>query len=128
MLFRSYDTVVGDRGATLSGGERQRISIARAVIRDTPILILDEPTTGLDSASESAVIEALDRLMKNRTTIVIAHHLGTIRNADVIFVMNESELVESGRHDALLAKKGLYAELFETQDCPGGKNLTVESA
>jgi ATP-binding cassette, subfamily B, bacterial len=91
---QGYDTLVGERGATLSGGQRQRIAIARAVIRDTPILILDEPTTGLDSESEEAVLEALDRLMKNRTTIVIAHHLGTIRNADVIFVMKESELVE----------------------------------
>ena len=110
-----YNTIVGERGVTLSGGQRQRIAIARAVIRDTPILILDEPTTGLDSASEEAVIEALDRLMKNRTTIVIAHHLPTIRNADVIFVMKESELVESGTHDALLANNGLYAGLFSAQ-------------
>ena len=112
---QGYNTIVGERGATLSGGQRQRIAIARAVIRDTPILILDEPTTGLDSASEEAVIEALDRLMKNRTTVVIAHHLPTIRNADTIFVMKESELVESGTHDALLAKNGLYAELFSAQ-------------
>lgn len=112
---QGYNTVVGERGTTLSGGQRQRIAIARAVIRDTPVLILDEPTTGLDSASEEAVIEALDRLMKNRTTIVIAHHLPTIRNADVIFVMKESELVETGTHDALLAKNGLYAELFSAQ-------------
>lgn len=110
-----YDTMVGERGTTLSGGQRQRIAIARAVIRDTPILILDEPTTGLDSASEEVVIEALDRLMKNRTTIVIAHHLETIRSADIIFVMKESELVESGTHEALLAKHGLYAELFNAQ-------------
>ncbi|HTU35498.1 MAG TPA: ABC transporter ATP-binding protein [Candidatus Acidoferrum sp.] len=110
-----YDTIVGERGATLSGGQRQRIAIARAVIRDTPLLILDEPTTGLDSASEAAVIEALDRLMKDRTTIVIAHHLQTIRNADIIFVMKDSELVESGTHDGLLTKHGFYAELFEAQ-------------
>jgi ATP-binding cassette, subfamily B, bacterial len=121
-----YGTVVGERGATLSGGERQRIAIARAVIRDTPILILDEPTTGLDSSSEEAVIEALDRLMKNRTTIVIAHHLGTIRNADVIFVMKESELVESGTHDALLAKNGLYAELFRTQSARSAERIAPE--
>ena len=112
---QGYNTIIGERGATLSGGQRQRIAVARAVIRDTPLLILDEPTTGLDSASEQAVIEALDRLMKNRTTIVIAHHLATIRNADIIFVMKESELVESGTHDALLAKNGLYAELFSAQ-------------
>jgi ATP-binding cassette, subfamily B, bacterial len=118
---QGYDTIVGERGATLSGGQRQRIAIARAVIRDTPILILDEPTTGLDSASEDAVIEALDRLMKNRTTVVIAHHLGTIRNANVIFVMKESELVESGDHDTLLAKSGLYADLFRTQSALGAE-------
>jgi ATP-binding cassette subfamily B protein len=110
-----FDTVIGERGATLSGGQRQRIAVARAVIRDTPILILDEPTTGLDSASEDAVIEALARLMRNRTTIVIAHHLATIRNADVIFVMKESELVETGRHEALRARNGLYAEFFRAQ-------------
>lgn len=110
-----YDTIIGERGTTLSGGQRQRIAIARAVIRDNPILILDEPTTGLDSASEEAVLDALDRLMKNRTTIVVAHHLQTIRNADVIFVMKDSEMVETGTHDGLLAKNGLYAELFAAQ-------------
>jgi len=123
-MQQGYDTIVGERGATLSGGQRQRIAIARAVIRDTPILILDEPTTGLDSASEEAVIEALDRLMKNRTTIVIAHHLGTIRNANVIFVMRESELVESGTHDVLLAKDGLYAELFKAQSSLGAEKVS----
>jgi ABC-type multidrug transport system fused ATPase/permease subunit len=116
-----YGTAVGERGATLSGGERQRIAIARAVIRNTPILILDEPTTGLDSSSEEIVIEALERLMKQRTTIMIAHHLGTIRNADVIFVMKESELVERGTHETLLAKNGLYAELFRRQSIRNGE-------
>jgi subfamily B ATP-binding cassette protein MsbA len=111
-----YDTMLGERGVTLSGGQRQRIAIARAVIRDTPILILDEPTSGLDAASEEAVIEALDRLMKNRTTILIAHHLGTIRHADVIFVVNESELAEQGTHEELLAKGGVYAEMYKTQN------------
>jgi ATP-binding cassette, subfamily B, bacterial len=125
-MSRGYDTVVGERGATLSGGQRQRIAIARAVIRDTPLLILDEPTTGLDSASEEAVIEALDRLMKNRTTIVIAHHLGTIRNADVIFVMKESELVEKGSHETLLARNGLYAELFKAQSTLGAEKITSQ--
>ncbi len=110
-----YDTMLGERGVTLSGGQRQRIAIARAVIRDTPILVLDEPTSGLDSASEEAVIEALDRLMKNRTTVLIAHHLGTIRHADIIFVVNNSELVEQGSHEELLAQGGIYADLYKTQ-------------
>ena len=111
-----YDTMLGERGVTLSGGQRQRIAIARAVIRDTPILILDEPTSGLDAASEDSVIEALDRLMKGRTTVLIAHHLGTIRHADIIYVVNDSELVEQGTHEELLAKDGVYAELYKTQN------------
>ena len=110
-----YDTMVGERGVTLSGGQRQRIAIARAIIRDTPILILDEPTSGLDAQSEQAVIEALDRLMKGKTSIVIAHHLGTIRHADVIFVVKDNQLVEHGTHDELLAAGGLYSELYEIQ-------------
>jgi ATP-binding cassette subfamily B protein len=114
-----YDTIVGERGVTLSGGQRQRIAIARAVIRDTPILILDEPTSGLDAASEQAVIGALDALMKGRTSVVIAHHLGTIRHADVIFVINDSALVEQGTHEALLAQNGVYAELHRLQAAEG---------
>ena len=110
-----YDTMVGERGVTLSGGQRQRIAIARAVIRDTPILVLDEPTVGLDAASEQSVIEALDKLMKGRTSVVIAHHLDTIRHADIIFVINDCELVEQGTHDALMASDGPYAELYTTQ-------------
>src|SRR3989475_6686266 len=96
----------------LSGGQRQRIAIARAIVRNTPILILDEPTAGLDAASEQAVVEALDHLMAGRTSIVIAHHLNSIRHADVIFVIDGSEIVEHGTHDALLAKGGVYAELY----------------
>src|SRR6185369_16449337 len=99
-----YDTMVGERGVSLSGGQRQRVAIARALIRNTPILILDEPTSGLDAASEEGVIEALDRLMKDRTTILVAHHLSTIRHADVIFVVRDCELVEQGSHEELLAK------------------------
>ena len=111
-----YDTMVGERGMTLSGGQRQRIAIARAIVRDTPILILDEPTAGLDAGSEQSVIGALDALMKGRTSVVIAHHLGTIQHADVIFVINDSALVEQGTHEELLAKNGVYAELHRIQN------------
>jgi subfamily B ATP-binding cassette protein MsbA len=110
-----YDTMVGERGMTLSGGQRQRIAIARAVLRDTPILILDEPTVGLDAASEHAVLDALDTLTKGRTSVVIAHHLSAIRHADVIFVIKDTELVEHGTHDTLLARDGVYAELYRIQ-------------
>jgi ATP-binding cassette, subfamily B, bacterial len=116
-----YDTMVGERGVSLSGGQRQRVAIARAVIRDTPILILDEPTSGLDAASEQSVIEALDRLMKGRTTLLIAHHLGTIRHADCIFVVKDCELVEHGTHEELLAADGTYAELHKIQTAVGAE-------
>ena len=112
-LSDGYDTVLGERGMTLSGGQRQRIAIARAVIRNTPILILDEPTTGLDSASEKLVFEALDRLMEGRTVVVIAHRLSTIQRADAIFVVKEGEIVERGKHDELVANSGRYRQLYE---------------
>ena len=117
-----YATLVGERGATLSGGERRRIAIARAIVRNTPILILDEPTSGLDAASEQAVIEALQRLMEGRTSIVIAHHLHSIRHADIIFVVKDSEIVEQGTHERLLMNQGLYARLYETQTTMGASN------
>jgi ATP-binding cassette subfamily B protein len=110
-----YDTMIGERGVTLSGGQRQRIAIARAVIRNTPILVLDEPTSGLDAASEQLVFEALDRLMEDKTCIVIAHHLATIRRANIIFVVKDNTIVERGTHEELLAAGGLYAELYEIQ-------------
>ena len=112
---QGYNSLVGERGVTLSGGQRQRIAIARAIIRDTPILLMDEPTTGLDSASEKLVFEALDRLMEGKTSIVIAHRLSTIRRAGVIFVIKEGEIIERGRHDELMKMGGLYAELYELQ-------------
>jgi ATP-binding cassette subfamily B protein len=114
-LPKGYDTLVGERGVSLSGGQRQRIAIARAVVRNTPILILDEPSSGLDAESERLVFEALDRLMQGKTSIVIAHRLSTIRSADVIFVVQDGKLVESGKHEQLAAAGGLYAELYDIQ-------------
>jgi subfamily B ATP-binding cassette protein MsbA len=113
-----YDTMVGERGVTLSGGQRQRIAIARAMIRNTPILILDEPGTGLDAESENLVFEALERLMKGKTSIVIAHRLATIQRSDVIFVIDEGVITQTGSHDDLLKTEGLYAELFKLQSIP----------
>ena len=110
-----YDTMVGERGVSLSGGQRQRIAIARAIIRNTPILLLDEPTSGLDAESEQMVFEALGRLMEGKTSIVIAHHLATIQKADVIFVVKDFQLAESGTHAELLAAGGVYSELYGLQ-------------
>ena len=114
-LPHGYGTILGERGSTLSGGQRRRIAIARAMVRDTPILILDEPTTGLDAQSEHAVVEALERLMKGRTSVIIAHHFDTIRRADVIFVVKDSTIVERGTHESLIASGGAYRDLYELQ-------------
>lgn len=110
-----YDAVIGERGATLSGGEKQRLSIARAFLKDAPILILDEPTSALDAGAEHLLLGALDRLMKDRTTFIIAHRLSTIRNASLIVVMNRGEVAERGRHPELMARNGLYAKLYRQQ-------------
>jgi len=110
-----YDTPVGDRGLTLSGGQRQRIGIARVMIRNSPILLLDEPTAALDSESEKLVIDALEKLMKGKTVIAIAHRLSTIRDADQIVVIQGGGVAENGTHDELMARNGLYAELHRTQ-------------
>jgi len=111
-----YQTSIGDRGSRLSGGQRQRISIARAILKNPPILILDEATSALDTESEKLVQEALENLMKDRTTLVVAHRLSTIRNADLICVMHEGEIVEMGQHDDLMAKKGYYHKLVQMQN------------
>ena len=114
----SFDTKLGERGIKLSGGERQRISIARAFLKDAPILILDEPTSAIDSRTEAVILKALDRLMRGRTTFMIAHRLSTLRTADRILVMDEGRIVEQGSHGDLLARDGLYRQLWEMQGHP----------
>lgn len=110
-----YNTCIGDRGSRLSGGQRQRISIARAILKNPPILILDEATSALDTESEKLVQEALENLMKDRTTLVVAHRLSTIRNADLICVLHEGQIVERGKHDELMARNGYYRKLVDMQ-------------
>ena len=112
---QGYDTNIGDRGGRLSGGQRQRVSIARAILKNPPILILDEATSALDTESERLVQDALERLMKSRTTVAIAHRLSTIKNADEICVMHEGEIVERGTHEELIALGGYYKKLHEMQ-------------
>ena len=119
-----YDTTLGEGGAQLSGGERQRIAVARAFIRAAPILILDEPTSAIDSKTESVILDALENLMEGRTSFMIAHRLSTIRGANLILVLNHGMLVEQGTHDALLAQKGLYYQLYEAQT---GRAAAIEA-
>lgn len=110
-----YDTYIGQRGIKLSGGQKQRLSIARVFLKNPPILIFDEATSALDNESEKVVQESLEKLAKNRTTLVIAHRLSTIRNAERILVLTENGIAESGNHEELLAKNGIYAELYNMQ-------------
>ena len=109
------DTLVGERGARISGGQKQRLAIARALIRNPRILILDEATSALDSQSETAIQGALELLMKDRTTFVVAHRLSTVRRADLILVLHKGQLVEQGTHNQLVTSGGLYQQLFEAQ-------------
>ncbi|MAU09722.1 MAG: ABC transporter [Anaerolineaceae bacterium] len=114
-LPQGYDTIVGERGQKLSGGQRQRISIARAILKDPPVLVLDEATSSVDNETEAAIQRSLERIIVGRTTIVIAHRLSTIRHADVIFVVENGNIIERGRHEDLLAENGLYAALWRVQ-------------
>jgi ATP-binding cassette subfamily B protein/subfamily B ATP-binding cassette protein MsbA len=114
-LPEGYDTEVGEHGATLSGGEKQRLSIARAFLKDAPVLILDEPTSALDARTESLLLEALERLMRGRITFVIAHRLSTIRRADQILVLHRGQIVENGTHEDLVRTDGMYADLHQRQ-------------
>jgi ABC-type multidrug transport system fused ATPase/permease subunit len=118
-LPKQYHTELGERGAKLSGGERQRVCVARAFLKDAPILILDEPTSSIDSRTESVILDALDRLMVGRTTLLIAHRLSTVRRADLILVLDHGQLVERGTHEELLNSGGLYKQLHDLQSGPG---------
>src|SRR5262249_44772334 len=114
-MARGYDTLVGERGQRLSGGQKQRLAIARALLKNAPILVLDEATSALDTESELLVQEALSTLMQGRTSFVIAHRLSTIQRADAIVVLEKGRIVEIGRHDELLARSGTYASLYQMQ-------------
>jgi subfamily B ATP-binding cassette protein MsbA len=127
-LPNGYDTMIGERGETLSGGQRQRIAIARAIIRNSPILLLDEPSAALDPESEAMIFAGLKRLLAGKTSITIAHRLATVRHADVIFVIDNGAIVERGTHQELLARNGLYARLYRAQFEPSAVTPTAVGA
>lgn len=114
-LPKGYDTIVGERGIKLSGGQRQRVAIARALLKDPAVLLLDEATSSLDNESELLVQDALSKLMRNRTTLIIAHRLSTVRIAHRIAVLDKGRVIELGTHEHLMARQGLYAKLYEMQ-------------
>jgi ATP-binding cassette subfamily B protein len=114
-LPKGYDTIVGERGETLSGGQRQRLSIARALLKDPPVLIFDEATSAVDNDTEAAIQRSLNKVTKDRTTLIIAHRLSTVRNADFIVVLDNGHIVEQGDHDHLVAQDGQYARLWRVQ-------------
>jgi ATP-binding cassette subfamily B protein len=125
-LPEGYDTVVGERGQRLSGGQRQRIALARAILKDPPVLILDEATAAVDNETEAAIQRSLDEITRDRTTLVIAHRLSTVRHADRIVVLDHGRLVESGRHDDLIERNGAYAALWRVQTgLHSGEDLRV---
>ena len=126
-LDNKYDSEIGEDGVTLSGGQRQRLSIARAIAKDSPILILDEATSALDSATEKLVQSAINKMKKGRTTIIIAHRLSTIRKAHQILVMEQGQGIERGTHDELMKLDGAYAELIRLQDVLGSDTSLVEN-
>ena len=115
LMPEGYDTMVGEGGSTLSGGEKQRISIARAILKNAPIILLDEATAALDPENESHIQQAIDDLVKDKTVVIIAHRLGTVVNADNIIVIDKGEIVQQGKHSSLLQKKGLYQKMWEEQ-------------
>ena len=117
-----FQTIVGERGQKLSGGQRQRLAIARAILKDPPILILDEATSAVDNETEAAIQRSLEKITQNRTTIAIAHRLSTIRNADCIYVMEYGKLIERGTHEALIAQQGIYDNLWRVQMGVKGKS------
>ena len=114
-LPEGYDAIVGEQGATLSEGERQRMTIARAILRNAPILILDEPTSSVDAETEALIMQGFEQLMKGRTTFIIAHRLSTVRNADVILVVRGGQIIEQGAFAELIRRQGAFAALYRTQ-------------